>query len=104
MTWEEIFAEMRAKAGAGPELHDRKQEDYGRGDDPFANVRAAAEWGMPEWVGAMLRASDKIRRLQAYAIKGSLANEGVLDSFMDLAVYAIIAHVLFEEAQESNAE
>src|SRR5207245_10917894 len=29
------------------ELHDKKQADYGRGDDPFANVRASTEWGVP---------------------------------------------------------
>lgn len=78
-------------------LHDRKQADYGKVDDPFANVRAAEEWGVPEWVGAMIRATDKVRRLQTYARRGTLANEGVEDAFMDLAVYAVIALVLFEE-------
>lgn len=78
-------------------LHDRKQRDYGRADDPFANVRAATEWGVPEWVGAMIRATDKVRRLQTFAQRGTLANEGVEDAFMDLAVYAVIGLVLFQE-------
>lgn len=78
-------------------LHDRKQADYGRDDDPFANVRASSEWGIDGWVGAMVRATDKVRRLQTYARRGSLANEGVLDAFDDLAVYAVIGRVLFEE-------
>lgn len=79
------------------QLHDRKQQDYGRDDDPFANVRASSEWGIPGWVGALIRATDKVRRLQTYARRGSLANEGVLDAFDDLAVYAVIGRVLFEE-------
>lgn len=79
-------------------LHDRKRRDYGRDDDPFANVRAAEEWGIPGWVGAMNRATDKIHRLQAFARTGRLANEGVVDSFRDLAVYAVIAEVLYESA------
>lgn len=83
-------------------LHDRKQADYGKDNDPFANVRAATEWGVPEWVGALIRATDKVRRLQTYARRGTLANEGVLDAFDDLAVYAVIARVLFEEAQEPS--
>lgn len=83
-------------SGAG-DMHDLKQLDYGRQDDPFANVRASAEWGMPAWVGAMVRATDKVRRLQTFATRGTLANEGVKDAFMDLAVYALIAHVLYEE-------
>ena len=81
-------------------LHDRKQVDYGRGDDPFANVRASEEWGMAPWIGAMIRLTDKVRRLQAFAIKGTLANEGVEDSLKDIAVYAIIALVLFEQEHD----
>lgn len=82
------------------ELHDRKQQDYGRDSDPFANVRGSEDWGMPAWVGAMVRATDKVRRLQTYARKGELANESVEDAFMDLAVYAVIAMVLWEQDQE----
>jgi hypothetical protein len=79
------------------DLHDKKQADYGRGDDPFANVRGSVEWGIPPWVGAMVRATDKVKRLQNFARKGELQNESVIDAFMDLAVYAIIAMVLYEE-------
>ena len=78
-------------------LHDRKQQDYGRDTDPFANVRGSTDWDMPAWVGAMVRANDKIRRLQQYNKKGTLANEGVADAFMDLINYAAIAMVLWEE-------
>lgn len=78
-------------------LHDRKQADYGRETDPFANVRASEEWGVPAWVGAMVRATDKVRRLQRFAQKGVLLNEGAADSLRDLAVYAVIALVLLEE-------
>lgn len=81
------------------DLHDRKQADYGRGEDPFANVRGSTEWGIDGWVGAMIRATDKVRRLQTFSRTGSLANEGVLDAFDDLAVYAVIARVLFEQQQ-----
>lgn len=78
-------------------LHDRKQADYGREGDPFANVRASEEWGVAPWIGALIRATDKVRRLQTQAQRGSLANESALDAFDDLAVYAVIGRVLFEE-------
>lgn len=81
------------------ELHDAKQADYGRDADPFANVRASEEWGVAGWIGALVRATDKVRRLQTYATKGTLKNEGVEDSLMDLAVYALIALILFREEQ-----
>ncbi len=83
--------------GVAAVLHDSKQADYGRGNDPFANVRASCDWGFDAWVGSMLRATDKVRRLQTFAATGHLANEGVMDAFLDLAVYALIAAVLYEE-------
>lgn len=79
------------------ELHDRKQQDYGKGDDPFSNVRASTDWGVKSWVGAMIRLNDKVKRLQKAAAGGTLANEGVEDSLRDIAVYAAIALVLFEQ-------
>lgn len=92
--------------GEMAELHDRKQQDYGRASDPFANVRASEDFGMPGWVGTLVRANDKMRRLQtaaAQAVKGQevqLVNEGVEDSLYDLAVYAVIALILFRESQD----
>jgi len=88
------FHDLLKEAG---ELHDKKQEDYGRGNDPFANVRSSTEWGVPAWKGAMIRLNDKVKRLQTLATKGSLANEAAVDSFMDIAVYALIALVLYEQ-------
>ena len=85
-------------------LHDRKQADYGTDADPFANVRGSSDWGIPPWVGAMVRATDKLRRLQKFARKGELANESVQDSFRDLAVYAIIGLILYEETAEPEHE
>lgn len=82
------------------ELHDKKQEDYGKKTDPFANVRAAEDWGIPGWQGAMIRATDKIKRLQKFAREGKLANESVEDSLMDLAVYALIALILLREGKQ----
>ncbi len=83
------------------ELHDKKSLDYGTDEDPFNNIRASAkEWGIPAWVGAMLRATDKVRRLQKFADAGELANESVIDAFDDLAVYAVIARVMYEEEEK----
>jgi hypothetical protein len=79
------------------ELHIRKAADYGRGADPFANVRASAEFGIPEWVGVMVRANDKVHRIKSFIANGTLKNESVEDSLKDLAAYAIIALVLYRE-------
>ena len=81
------------------ELHDRKQQDYGSDSDPFQNLRSAEAFGVPPWVAAMVRLNDKVHRLQRFAAKGSLANESAKDSMLDIAVYALIAHILYEESE-----
>lgn len=85
------------------EMFDRKNKDYGQDSDPFANVRRSEQWGIAPWIGAMVRAGDKMTRLETFAQKGTLANEGVGDSLLDLAVYSIIALLLFREEQKIAA-
>lgn len=84
------------------ELHDKKQQDYGRVSDPYANVRASEDFGIPGWVGTIVRANDKMRRLQKFSQDQTLINESVEDSLLDLATYAIIALDLYR--QENNPE
>ena len=86
------------------ELHDRKQADYGREGDPFANVRSSEDFGVPGRVGAMTRGNDKMKRIQKAAqqvLSGAgveLENESMENSLFDLAVYCLIAYVLYEES------
>jgi len=61
-----------------------------------AAAGSSRDFGIRPWVGAMVRGNDKMKRLQKFAREGSLANEPVVDSFRDLAVYAIIGLVLYE--------
>lgn len=82
-------------------LHAKKGADYGAESDQFSNVRASSDWGVPAWVGAMIRATDKVKRLQRFAQRGSLVNEGAEDSLMDLSVYALIALILLREEAEA---
>ena len=80
------------------EMSSKKQADYGSNVDPFANVRQGAhDIGLDPWIGALIRMGDKMRRLQAAARGQNLKNESVYDSLMDLAVYSLIAIVLYEE-------
>jgi len=90
----EKFHAILYEAGA---LHDKKQNDYGHDDDPFANVRASEDFGVDGWIGTMMRANDKMKRIQKAAKGGQLSNESLRDSLMDLLVYSGIAIVLLEE-------
>lgn len=84
------------------ELHDLKQLDYGTPEDPFANVRRSSAWGVPAWVGAMLRLDDKVGRLQSLIRNGRLFNESAEESLVDIAVYSVIALVLLEEDRRAG--
>ena len=84
------------------EMHDRKQADYGSSADPFQNVRASEAFGIEAWKGCMIRANDKMVRIQKAARTGSLTNENLEDSLRDLAVYSIIGLCLLEETYVSN--
>lgn len=97
----ERFHEILKELGS---LHDQKQLDYGSDTDPFANVRATEGWNIPGWVGASIRLGDKVQRLKSMWRNGYLANEAVEDSLRDIAVYAIIALVLYEETNLPTQE
>jgi hypothetical protein len=79
------------------QLHARKAQDYGSDSDPLANIRSAAAIGIEPWRAAWLRACDKIHRINRWCLKGELACEGVEDSLMDLAAYALISLALLRE-------
>ena len=95
------FAKILAEVQA---MHDKKQKDYGKQGDPFSNVRASEDFGIPGWVGCLVRANDKMRRLQKFAQGGILVNESVEDSFLDLITYVAIGLAIFREQQTLSAE
>lgn len=66
-------------------LFDRKQQDYGPGN--------IADFGT---YGVVVRMNDKFRRIaHLYKVRRRRpANESILDSFIDIADYALIAYLL----------
>ena len=73
------------------EMHDKKSRDYGRPENPYYNIRQSMAFGIPSWVCAVLRANDKMGRLQLAAQGSTLANEGIEDSLLDMITYLTIA-------------
>jgi len=81
-------------------MHASKSRDYGcpSGTDPLANIRNGAKFvGIPAWRGAMVRLSDKVTRLATFNATGSLTHEGVEDTLLDLASYALLSLLLYQE-------
>lgn len=95
----ELLDEMRR-------VHDAKNHDYAGSDDPLANFRLCEAMGLPAWKGCLVRITDKVSRLQSFARQGELMveDESVLDTLLDLANYAILCRVLFEECREPVGE
>lgn len=95
------------------ELHKIKANDYGlRTDewaavqisDPLFNFRGSELWGVAPWCGAMVRAQDKISRLQTLAAGNELSDDSVRESFLDVAALALIACILYEEECDNTGE
>jgi len=86
----EILKEMQ-------ETHDRKSKDYGNSEDPLANIRSSEKFGIPAWIGAVIRGNDKVIRIQSFVKKGRMENESLEDSLLDWAVYGVIALQLYRE-------
>jgi hypothetical protein len=80
--------------------HAGKSKDYGcpSGTDPLANIRNGAKFvGIPAWRAAMVRLSDKVTRLATFNATGTLHYEGVEDTLVDLASYALLSLLLYRE-------
>lgn len=80
-------------------LHEKKASDYGLGKDVLANCRGSEEFGIPAWIGVVMRMNDKMTRLKSFAQKGVLANESAEDSLLDMARYSLIALILMREGK-----
>jgi len=79
------------------ELHEKKNSDYAKDDNPLSNFKRAASLGVEPWRGVLVRMSDKWSRIEELSKGKTPQNESLRDSLIDLAVYALIDIVLLEE-------
>ena len=79
--------------------HDAKRHDYASTEDVFANFRHCEIAGIPAWKGVWVRISDKFSRIMGFARKERLEvkDESIKDTLVDMANYALIALILYEE-------
>ena len=85
-------------------LHDAKNADYSTLENPYKNLQATERIGVEAWKGIVIRLMDKFSRLEEYCVKGELAikSKGIDDTFADIAVYSILARILFRKEQEKQ--
>lgn len=77
-----------------------KNMDYSP-EEPLGNFRESAKWvGVEAWRGVLVRMADKWARLTNLCKRSgrhSVSDETVVDTALDLAVYAILFVILWEE-------
>ena len=85
-------------------VHDAKRHDYANTDDVFANFRTCEQAGIPAWKGCCVRIGDKFSRIMGFAKKEKLEvkDESIKDTLIDMANYALIALILYEEEENKN--
>jgi hypothetical protein len=81
-------------------MHDKKAKDYGGGTGTD-NLRASEGFGIPAWLGAIIRLNDKITRIKSFTRNKQLANESLEDSLIDICVYGVLALQLYRENQHT---
>lgn len=81
-------------------LHRRKTLDYGQDEDALSNIRSSSDViNVSPWAGCVLRISDKMHRLRSFFRRGRVEFDGVEDTLLDIAAYAVIALVLYREGK-----
>ena len=86
-------------------IHSAKNHDYAKIDDPLSNLKLTEVMGwVPGWQSVIVRLGDKLCRLVNFAKKGEfkVKNESFIDTCIDLANYAILCAILFEERKTQS--
>lgn len=84
-----------------------KNQDYcGGSGDPYANFRIASAFGIHPAMGIVLRITDKLQRVRAFAANGTMAvkEESVDDALEDIVNYAILLKGMLKEERDRIQE
>jgi hypothetical protein len=85
-------------------IQDKKNRDYA-GNEYLSNfMMCEKHMGVAAWKGCIIRLSDKMARIMNIAKTEEVAvsDESVTDTLIDLAVYAIITRILYEDFKRCN--
>lgn len=90
------------------ETNRRKRRDYASDGDVFSNFRTSATLlgidGFGPTEAALFNITQKLARLQSLRLNGRMddaANESVADTYLDLAVYGILAYAIYLSLRET---
>ena len=96
--WPEMTAEFRRLQREQYELFLHKQHDYGPGNISVGTMLQTPEEVKLSLTGLWFRMNDKMQRFQQIVINNQEPeNESLMDTFMDIGNYAIIAQLVKEK-------
>jgi hypothetical protein len=86
-------------------ITEKKNHDYSRSDDPFANFRVIGSLGLNVEQGFITRMSDKLSRLANFTLQGEfkVTDESFTDTCLDLANYALLLAGYHKASQEQES-
>ncbi len=82
------------------DLHNRKNQDYSEPGQALGNLLAATRVGITPFLGVAVRLQDKFSRFENLVRKGgkgAVVDEKIDDTLRDMAVYSLLAIILWEE-------
>jgi hypothetical protein len=87
------------------DLHNRKNQDYSEPGQALGNLLAATRVGLTPFLGVAVRLQDKFSRFENLIRKGghgAVVDEKIDDTLRDMAIYSLLAIILWEEAAKSK--
>lgn len=89
-------------------IRQKKRQDYNvqaKGNFlEIENFKMAELFGIPSWVGILIRISDKFTRLASFVRKGfnAVEDETVEDTLLDLANYSLLCLIEYKKGKVKN--
>ncbi len=101
MTRDKFIKNLEETYQKGVELVKKKNHDYAKGTDPWANFRFAELVGVSVERAILVRMSDKIARISNVIDKDILVkNESIEDTLIDLINYTAILKAYLDDIKE----
>lgn len=91
MTRDEFLKNLEDTYAECLEIVKKKNQDYAKGDDPFANFRLSELISVPVQIGIMVRIMDKLARIgNLFSKRNAVVDESIEDSLNDAINYLAI--------------
>lgn len=106
MTRDELFLMHITTCENALETMKAKNQDYSASKDPFGNFRVSESFGVPAEIGIIIRTTDKLKRMESFVRRGTLAvkDESIDDTIEDVINYMILLKAMLFDRKNNEKE